>query len=161
MRGRHFTKITSTHLHVFQSDSKSYCDCVISHRNDVQVNFTFILTLPIICLAGDDVAFAWLSKSIIDQSEFQDGVTTLCTELYLSSISSTKNYVSFLSNQQVSFELCRNKRTEPRFRGIIFILLCFEPYKMLIIPLNLDSVLLFLHNSKLAYWEICFQDFSQ
>ena len=25
---------------------------------------------------------------------------------------------------------------------------------MLIIPLNLDSVLLFLHNSKLAYWTV-------
>ena len=25
---------------------------------------------------------------------------------------------------------------------------------MQIIPLNLDSVLLFLHNSKLAYWEL-------
>ena len=47
--------------------------------------------------------------------------------------------------------MCRNKRTETRFRGIICIFLCFEQYKMLIIPLNLDSVLLFLHNSKLAY----------
>ena len=53
--------------------------------------------------------------------------------------------------QQASFELCRNKRTESRFRGIICIFLCFEQYKMLIMPLNLDSVLLLLHNSKLAY----------
>ena len=47
--------------------------------------------------------------------------------------------------------LCSNKRTESRFRGIICIFLCFERYKMLIIPLNLDSVLLLQHNSKLAY----------
>ena len=30
---------------------------------------------------------------------------------------------------------------------------------MLIIPLNLDSVLLFLHNSKLAYWRLQVKDF--
>ena len=53
--------------------------------------------------------------------------------------------------QQASFELGRNKWTESRFRGIISILHCSKQRKMQIIPLNLDSVLLFLHNSKLAY----------
>ena len=43
---------------------------VISDRNDGQNNFTFILTLPTICQAGDDVAFDWLSKFTIHQSEF-------------------------------------------------------------------------------------------
>ena len=41
-------------------------------------------------------------------------------------------------------------KTESRFRGIISILYCSKPRKMQIIPLNLDSVLLFLHSSKLA-----------
>ena len=53
--------------------------------------------------------------------------------------------------QQASFELGRNKRTESRFRGIISILHCSKQRKMQIIPLNFHSVLLFLHNSKLAY----------
>ena len=57
-----------------------------------------------------------------------------------------------VSRQWASFELCSNKRTKSRFRGIICIFLCFEQNKMLIIPLNLDSVLLLLHNSKLAYY---------
>ena len=48
--------------------------------------------------------------------------------------------------QWASFELCSNKRTESRC-----IFLCLEQSKMLIIPPNLDSVLLSLHNSKLAY----------
>ena len=39
---------------------------------------------------------------------------------------------------------------------VICIFLCFEQYKMLITPLNLDSVLLSLHNSKLAYSCTCF-----
>ena len=51
--------------------------------------------------------------------------------------------------------MCKNKRTESRFRGIICIFLCFEQYKMLIIPLNLDSVLLLLHNSKLTVLTYC------
>ena len=55
------------------------------------------------------------------------------------------------SCQWASLELYRNKRTESRFRGIISILYCSKQRKMQIIPLNLDSVLLFLHNSKLAY----------
>ena len=38
---------------------------------------------------------------------------------------------SLFKFQQPSFELCRNKRTESRFRGIICIFLCFEQYKML------------------------------
>ena len=53
--------------------------------------------------------------------------------------------------RETRFELCRNKRTESRFRGIISILYCSKQRKMQIIPLNLDSVLLLLHNSKLAY----------
>ena len=48
--------------------------------------------------------------------------------------------------QWASFELCSNKRTDARC-----IFLCLEQNKMLIISLNLDSVLLSLHNSKLAY----------
>ena len=57
----------------FYTDSKLYYDCVISDRNDGQNNFTFILTLPTICQAGDDVAFDWLSKFTIHQSQFRKG----------------------------------------------------------------------------------------
>ena len=44
-----------------------------------------------------------------------------------------------------------------RFRGIISILYCSKQRKMQIIPLNLDCVLLLLHNSKLAYLIITFR----
>ena len=73
-----------------------------------------------------------------------------------------KARASYVSSHQVlsrvskfnmaNFELCSNKRTESRFRGIISILYCSKGRKMQIIPLKLDSVLLFLHNSKLAYY---------
>ena len=41
------------------------------------------------------------------------------------------------------------------FRGIISVFLLYSKQrKMEIIPLNLDSVLLLLHNSKLAYYAV-------
>jgi len=68
---------------------------------------------------------------------------------------STKRQLQFVqfqqTTQEASFELCSNGGTEPRFSGIIGILYCSKQRKMQIIPLNLDSVLLFLHNSKVAY----------
>ena len=60
-----------------------------------------------------------------------------------------------LTEQWASFELCRNKRTESRFRGIISILRCRKQRKMQIILLKFDSVLLLLQNSKLAYYDNC------
>ena len=70
-------------------------------------------------------------------------------EICLKYLKMTKCLNTFVAH--CSFELCSNKRTESRFRGIISILYCSKQRKMQIIPLNLDSVLLLLHNSKLAY----------
>ena len=64
------------------------------------------------------------------------------------------NSVTDFQFNRLVFELCSNKRTESRFRGIISILYCSKQRKMQIIPLNLDSVLLLLHNSKLAYYTL-------
>lgn len=50
--------------------------------------------------------------------------------------------------------MCRGGGIEWRFRGIIGILYCLKQKKVEIIPLNPDSVLLFLHNSKLAYFKV-------
>ena len=65
------------------------------------------------------------------------------------------NYLSLEYNKHETIGQFRivqqQKRTESRFREIICIFLGFEQYKMLIIPLNLDPVLLLLHKAKLAY----------
>ena len=52
--------------------------------------------------------------------------------------------------QWPSFRLWSNKE-QSMFRGIISISFCSKQRKLLSIPLNFDSVLLLLYNSKLAY----------
>ena len=49
------------------------------------------------------------------------------------------------------FRIVQQQKNRVEVQGNNLHFPCFEKYKMLIIPLNLDSVLLLLHNSKLAY----------
>ena len=54
------------------------------------------------------------------------------------------------------FRIVQEKKNRVEVQGntVVSILYRSKQRKMQIIPLNLDSVLLFLHNSKLAYYNI-------